>query len=176
MKTSVLITGPESSCTRMVTQIVCSMRFIGSSGHLQVLDKYIGKSPIVSAEYVYRQSVPHGGRLPDYKKIRKYFKNNNMDLRTIVVLRNHIPNMISKVERGHTENKNVNKKLSDEISYIFKNSIYIEPFIVLSASALMLDVDSGIFEIERFLEKKFTGKKSFIFNSDKKRYEDVHGS
>lgn len=93
-----IVTGPESSGTRLATQILLSAGCFGDAGHEQRLDDpnfQVGPD----ADVVLRRSYPHRGEALDIKKIQRRFHC----WKTVVVVttRDWDCNALSQVAQGH---------------------------------------------------------------------------
>jgi len=168
----VLVTGPESSGTKLIARLLVENGYIGSYDHHQTLVQMFKKKSKLSSEcdYVYRQSVPHGSRLPNYYEIINWALDCNLHHKTIITFRNVTPCLQSKVNRGHNKTLPDNDLLMGQYEHIASNLPMLRPFIFVSTSFLTFAPERTLKEISGFLQ---TGLKAvdFIYDMDEKHYQ-----
>ncbi len=166
-KNFILVTGPESSGTRLITRILIEMGYKGEYSHEQTLDdSFKNNSPLHDSKIVFRRSVPHANEYPNYIGIRKWAIDNEYSFKTIIIVRNYIPCIISKINRKHLGLSNY-ETLTEQYSFIFENIPYLFPFLLLSTSLLTTRPKRGLMEISSFLSENIP-KINFIYDMDKK--------
>ena len=99
VKRAYLVTGPESSGTRLMTRALIAAGCFGDAGHEQRLDGGIpdGTSPIV-----WRRSVPHKQRYPDLTRLVERLRTHEYVVQAVVTTRDWHAMLRSQVALGHT--------------------------------------------------------------------------
>lgn len=99
----ILVLGPESSGTRVVTRMCVEAGCIGDWGHKQRWDK---EDPEDGVDLlVYRQSFPHGGETPDVSAICARFFKLGFGVHPVVVVRDWRATVYSQVAAGHSKSE-----------------------------------------------------------------------
>ena len=98
MKKAYLIFGPESSGTRMLTQIMIASGCIGDPDHRQRWDQ---KLPETEPLIVWRRSLPHGGKMPNIQHMVDGLRANGYEVSALVILRDIHACASAQVRRGH---------------------------------------------------------------------------
>ncbi len=170
MKQFVLVTGPESSGTKLLTRILIEMGYIGQNTHGQLLDRFFEqKLPLDNKyDFVFRRSVPHATEYVDYEDIKNWAIDNQFQFKTIITLRNYIPCLKSKKYAEHPEPA-TQQTLTKQLSYIFNHSYILRPFLVIPTSFLTYAPERSLTEISSFLNKKIP-KINFLYDMDYKHY------
>ena len=75
MRTAFIVVGPESSCTRMVKELLIDAGCFGDKTNQQQLDKAI---PDNEKLMVFHRSVPHGNQYPSLENIERRFKKGGI--------------------------------------------------------------------------------------------------
>lgn len=99
----ILVLGPESSGTRVVTRMCVEAGCIGDWGHKQRWDKEDPEDGIDLL--VYRQSFPHGGETPDVSEICSRFFKLGYGVRPVVIMRDWRSTVQSQVAAGHSKSE-----------------------------------------------------------------------
>ena len=101
MKRAILVLGPESSGTRLVTRMLVEAGCKGNADHYQWFDDHeFEGSPVV-----WRRSFPHGKRWPDLARMQGRLAEAGYSTSAIVVVREHHSNVQSSVYRGRTPDR-----------------------------------------------------------------------
>ncbi len=170
-KQGVLVTGPESSGTKLVTRLLMDMGFIGSYDHEQFLDeKYKKKTNLIHNDYVFRRSVPHALKYPDYVDIKNWFIDNKLEFKTIITVRNFTPCIQSKIKNKHNPTNITTEVLQEQIHFIFTFCPILKPFLIVDTSALTFNPGRNLKEICSFLNKPLI-RPQYIYDMDKPYYE-----
>lgn len=96
-KRAVIVVGPESSGTRLVTGIFTKAGFAGSDGHDQPWDHKDPDGRLV----VYRQSIPHNHQWPDFEALAGRFRRLGYEVAFVATDRDDAAMMASQVNAGH---------------------------------------------------------------------------
>ena len=174
----VLVTGPESSGTKLITRILIEMGYKGEYTHEQTLDKLVDNNVPLKLNnnpkdhYVLRRSVPHYKikQFPDYAEIKDWAISNKLKFKTIITFRNAVPCLLSKVLRKHNEALPDYTLLMDQFTYIAENIYMLRPFLVVSTSFLTVSPQRSLFEIANFLQKDILTQIDCIYDMDEKHY------
>jgi len=166
MRTAFIVIGPESSCTRLVKHLLIDAGCYGDKTNQQRLDKAI---PDNEKLMVFHQSIPHGNTYPNLEAIEKRFKRAGIETKWIVVLRDMVPTILSKVKRGHQPNsKNAFKALQEEIYYIFASMRIFKPdYYLVNASNIIFSLEG----LEHFCGLELDIHT--ITNEDRKHYKNI---
>lgn len=118
MKRAFIVVGPESSGTRMLTEIFVRSGCDGVSDHVQEFDT---NPPLEQKNIVWRRSVPHGGvKNPDIDYMFDYLKNKNYNVTFIVINRDIFCTVKSQVKNEHTKTESESiKNIQDSFLFIF---------------------------------------------------------
>lgn len=100
MSRAFLVLGPESSGTRMWTQMLVLAGFEGQSGHLQDFDRVLPHAS-GSPQIVWRRSVPHDHQWPPIAEMAKRLRKNGYQVEALVLSRDHCAMAASQVEAPH---------------------------------------------------------------------------
>lgn len=96
---AVLVLGPESSGTRLMTRILIAAGCHGQDGHHQEWDRALpedGRAPIV-----WRRSFPHGGQWPDIVAMSHQLRQRGYVVKAVVLAREPQALERSQVAAGH---------------------------------------------------------------------------
>lgn len=131
-----LVLGPESSGTRLVTEVLINAGCIGSSDHIQPFDtnNFNGQSPIV-----WRRSIPHNAEWLNLKPILD--KLSGYQVTAVVVVRDWWYVAQSQLANGHAQSIE-DAYLNLQNSYCtlsFQLRWYKIPFIVVTYESLILN-------------------------------------
>lgn len=96
-KRAILVLGPESSGTRMMTKVLIAAGCDGDGDAVQRWDDIIPTGELI----VWRRSVPHAGRWPDIAQMVKALRAAEYDVSAIVTSRAWWPMAQSQVRRRH---------------------------------------------------------------------------
>jgi hypothetical protein len=97
---AILVTGGESTGTRLMTKILCSMGYYGDSGHEQRLDDVIPQYPAI----VWRRSVPHARQFPPLAQMARTLRGMGYEVSALVMMRDWHCAAKSQVQAGHVAN------------------------------------------------------------------------
>ena len=100
-KRAVLVVGPESSGTRLITNILVRAGHVGSAEHGQRLD---WSTPTGQTPIVWRRSLPHMKVWPDLGEMMRYLRMLDYVIRVVTVDRNDGPMEIAQA-RDHVKNR-----------------------------------------------------------------------
>ena len=168
----VLVTGPESSGTKLTTRILIEMGYTGEYTDSQPLVKLFSNNVPLNSKnnYVFRQSVPHATKFPDYAEIKDWAISSKLKFKTIITFRNAVPCLLSKVLRKHNETLPDYTLLMDQFTYVAENIYMLRPFLFISTSFLTLQPERSLFEIANFLQKDRLTQLNCIYDMDEKHY------
>ena len=117
-----VIMGPESSGTRILTQILISAGCIGDGGHEQKFDDAIPPPSAVDAPIVWRRSVPHheGEQMPVLDEMVEQL--DGYDITVLITTRSLYP--VAKSQMRHRETienlKVAYERIQNGYRHIFK--------------------------------------------------------
>lgn len=94
---AILVTGGESTGTRLMTKILCSMGYYGDSGHEQRLDDVIPQYPAI----VWRRSIPHARQFPPLAQMATTLRDMGYTVSALVMTRDWYCAAKSQVIAGH---------------------------------------------------------------------------
>ena len=94
--------GPESSGTRLTTEILIAAGCYGDSGHAQRLDRDID-SAVPDVPWVWRRSFPHGGMFYDPQALIFSYRLCNRVVKLIVMTRDQGAMVRSQMAAGHVQ-------------------------------------------------------------------------
>jgi hypothetical protein len=97
---AILVTGGESTGTRLMTKILISMGYYGDSGHEQRLDQVIPQYPAI----VWRRSVPHARQFPPLAQMATTLRGLGYEVSALVMMRDWHCAAKSQVQAGHVAN------------------------------------------------------------------------
>lgn len=100
VKRAVLVLGPESSGTRLVTRILIEAGCAGSDNHVQPFD---WTPPNDESPIVWRRSLPHMKRWLDLGEMTRYLRTLGYMVSAVITDRKTQP-MIQAQARDHTKN------------------------------------------------------------------------
>ncbi len=100
MKRSCLVCGPESSGTRLMTQILIAAGCDGDGGHGQRWDTRDPGSDVI----VWRRSFPHAQQWPSIPKMADRMRGLGYEVTVVVTTRDWYPMCRSQVKAGHVGN------------------------------------------------------------------------
>lgn len=95
-KRAFLVLGPESSGTRLATQILLAAGCTGSAEHYQPLDRHPAEGDLV----VWRRSVPHAGEPLDLGRLLA--KLHGYQVQVVVTVRDPVATRRSQIANGHS--------------------------------------------------------------------------
>lgn len=96
------VLGPESSGTRMMTEILVRAGCFGDYGHKQRLDGDLSAIESLSMDVVFRRSLPYAGRWPNLHKIWRVARRCGYRVYVVVMSRDWNAMAQSQVRVGHT--------------------------------------------------------------------------
>lgn len=94
---AILVTGGESTGTRLMTRILCHMGFYGDDGHEQRLDSVIPQYPAI----VWRRSVPHARQFPPLAEMAGQLSSMGYEVSALVMTRDWYAASKSQISAGH---------------------------------------------------------------------------
>jgi len=100
---AVLVLGPESSGTRLVTRIFLAAGYWGDGDHAQRLEN--GETPPPSRNIVWRKSYPHGENWPNAVELARDLRDKGFEVHAVVVMRDSYCCTRSQRARGHSNDK-----------------------------------------------------------------------
>lgn len=117
-----IVMGPESTGTRVLTQILISAGCVGDGGHEQRFDEYIPPPGEVGSDIVWRRSVPHfkSEEMPYLKDMEN--KLNGYNIKVLITSRSIYPTARSQMRhRSYLENlKQAYERINEGYSHIFR--------------------------------------------------------
>lgn len=102
-KTAILVYGPESTATRLVTRILVASGCYGDGTHGQRLDTNIPDDEKIIA---WRRSFPHARRWPDIDAMVERLQGKDYNIFAYVTMRDWYPMAKSQVGRGYAQSVN----------------------------------------------------------------------
>ena len=127
MSKAILVFGPESSGTRVMTRLFINSGFYGQDNHSQNVDahldavklpQFIEKNDIQNI--VFRRSIPHGGGHPDLSFLFSLFNMYFDDTRVVVTMRSFPTSALSQLNKMHSGDiDGAYKKIADAYLRIF---------------------------------------------------------
>ena len=152
---AIIVIGPESSGTRMVTRLLLEKGCLGDAEHNQHWDKnpitHVNKTK--NKPVVWRKSVPHGRKWPDMLEMKSKLENaGHAEITVVVILRDWYPQIKSmsekhlfhvKEDRSEANLMNVATAQTQEaVLHIFKEiekAGFQKDFLVVSYEAFIFD-------------------------------------
>lgn len=137
---AIFVTGPESSGTRLMTRLFMEVGCFGDDTHKQQLDKFYKQPNSVhwpTNDVVFRRSVPHDGKWYSPIEIARCFEKRGFEFLTVITIREHFANILSKVENNHSRKETAEEDMQKQISFIlqaYHSTPY--PFCIVSTSLL----------------------------------------
>jgi hypothetical protein len=116
-----IVMGPESTGTRVLTQILISAGCVGDGGHKQRFDEHIPSPEEVGSDIVWRRSVPHFNAedMPTIKSMESRLEG--YDVKILITSRSLYP--AAKSQMNHRDHLSSLEQAYDRInegySYIF---------------------------------------------------------
>ncbi len=170
-KYGVLVTGPESSGTKLVTRLLIDSGYSGSYFDEQPFDDYFNNEQLLPyMNCVFRRSIPHAQVNPDYQKIKYWINQSNLHLKTIITVRNYIPCLKSKIKRKHNTDDVTDEVLMDQFIYLGKWLEHLKPFLIINTSYLTTNSERTLIEIEQFLHTEII-RPFYIYDMDNTHYQ-----
>lgn len=130
---AVIVCGPEASGTKMLTECFCRCGFMGSWDHDQPFDD-LNFAKAVPNNLVFRQSFPHGKRIPDLSLINQRLITCGYAVKVAVIIRDKDCCSLSQVRATHSPDRITAKaKIEDALMTIFVQlaKIGVNPHVVL---------------------------------------------
>ncbi len=143
-KKAFIVIGPESSGTRVMTEIFIKSGCSGDFGHQQYFDE---TPPSSEKLVVWRRSIPHAKvKEPDIKKMYNKLVEEKYDVTVIVTTRDMSCMIKSQINAPHilSEEEGI-KNISDAYLFIFSliNELKVKYYVV-SYESLILHQESTI--------------------------------
>lgn len=128
MRRAYIVTGPESSGTRLMTRIM-------STGDTQRDDQMITGADSIAIH----RSVPHGGNNPDLAGMVNRLRGKGYDVRAVVMIRDPFATVQSHLRIGHSRSYDeAHKRISDALTFIFLQFAHTRtPVLAMSYEALV---------------------------------------
>lgn len=166
MRLAFIVIGPASSCTRMVKELLIDAGCYGDKTNQQTLDNTI---PDDWDLMVFHRSVPHGRYYPSLREIERRFNRAGIRTKWIVVLRDWIPTIRSKMKRNHQFNLNsALVAVQEETYYIFAHMREFKPdYFLVNASNLKQSIEG----LKAFCKLPLDETK--IRDEDSKHYQNL---
>lgn len=161
-----LVLGPESTGTRLMTQILISAGCQGDAGHFQKFDEYIPEvTPIV-----WRRSYPHFGNWPNLFVMLEELAN--YECHAIVTVRHPHATERSQVANKHVKTTKIAREnVSKAYQRIFMSlSTSGTPFTVIPFESLMLHPAQSQYALFEMLG--LSGQPLAIRDENRKHYAD----
>lgn len=147
MNRAILVLGPESSGTRLVTRILINAGCAGSSEHFQPIDYSYRpdrsqpdyRALLVDPLLVWRRSVPHNGQPLDLGRMKSILLGYKID--AVVVQRDMYCVVESQVKNKLATNRTVARERYDRAyRFIFEQLIAMDiPMYLLSFESLIME-------------------------------------
>lgn len=137
---ALLVYGPESTGTRLLTRILIAAGCYGDGTHGQRLDTHI---PDDEPYIAWRRSFPHARRWPDIERMANRLREKDYHIITYVTMRDWYPAAMSQMRRGYASDvKQSLANMQNAYALIFSklNKLNI-PCIVFSYDALVSHPD-----------------------------------
>jgi hypothetical protein len=172
MINAILIIGPESSGTRMLTRMFYESGWFGDYDHGQRLDTVIRQEESFrilrgADKFVIRRSVPHKKEYPDVEFINNLVADAGFELLWLIAKRDPMCNAKSKVRQGHQTNlKSAILAVQSELDFIEISEQYMTRFKYVDVSGVMKDP----YLIENYIGSIKLSDKAFevIYDAEKK--------
>ncbi len=130
-----LVLGPESSGTRMMTQILMATGCAGDGDHDQRWDSVL---PDGETSVVWRRSVPHGGQWPPLDLMVKRLRERSYEVYGVVMSRDWTAMMRSQVEHWEHTRESAIKNIRMAYPYIFSSLLKFQvPYVMVNYESLM---------------------------------------
>ena len=140
---AILIIGPESSGTRMLTRMFYESGWFGDYDHGQRLDAVILQEESFrilrgADKFVIRRSVPHRKEYPDIEFINNLVVDAGFNPLWLIAKRDPFCNAKSKVRQGHQPNlKSATWAVQAELEFIKLHEQYMSKFKYVDVSGVM---------------------------------------
>lgn len=130
-----LVLGPESSGTRMMTEILIAAGCIGDAGHEQRFDE---KQPAGESPIVWRRSVPHAGEWPSIDLMIHRLQQSGYEVFAVVTMRDWTAMARSQVEHWNHTFESAIENIRGAYPYIFASLLKFRvPYIMTSYEGLV---------------------------------------
>lgn len=148
---AILVLGPESSGTRLVTRILIKAGCLGSDEHIQKWDDAEFPSP--EHPIVFRRSVPHGGKWPDIQQYIEQLRQKGYYVQAVVTARDWHAACKSQMHHHHVKNEDEGyKNLKNVYPYVFKTLDHFQvPYIMINYESIIAN-HLSINETLKFLQ------------------------
>ncbi|KKN84449.1 hypothetical protein LCGC14_0289110 [marine sediment metagenome] len=128
-----LVLGPESSGTRMMTEILIAAGCVGDPGHDQHFDQEFPTEETI----VWRRSVPHGGEWPPLDLMIHRLKQSGYAVFAVVTMRDWTAMARSQVEHWNHSFDSAINNIRTAYPYIFSSMLKFQvPYIMTSYESL----------------------------------------
>lgn len=135
----IVVTGMESSGTRLATKMLISMGCEGDSEHIQIWDRE-SPDPERNKLIVLRRSIPHGGK---YNLATTIYNMQNIGYQIIVinVIRDWFPMIMSSIKNKHVNfAKDKLAQMPKYLLELYKLDVPIYPITYLGIGAGQLNI------------------------------------
>lgn len=142
MKTCLFVFGPESSGTRLVTEMCIAGGAAGEHHHVQTWDSYDPDKDYI----VWRRSFPHAKEWPDVRIMNQRMLNLGYSTKALITTRSWYPSIPSQISMRHTgsvaeSRDNLKKALFYILDSVQQAKIDFE---IISYESLICDKDQTI--------------------------------
>jgi hypothetical protein len=148
MKRAVLVVGPESSGTRLWTEIVCGMGYAGGWGHQQQWDAEI---PLTKERIVHRRSLPHDGEWPDMEALLERWTSAGFEVWWLVCCRDWHAMTHSQVGQHVPDLATADKNCRDAYTEIMGSMDCRGPWRMVTYESLIVNSDQVIKSLAEWL-------------------------
>lgn len=147
MSRAIIVVGPESSGTKLITELFVSAGCLGDYTHEQRFDEKFDKNINTDwpdQDIVFRRSIPHAKVWNKPIDLVQRFENIGYNPLLVVTFREFVPNIFSKINNDHSDEKNAYSDLLYQLRFIFHSLSMIDNFYMLSTSYLFKEPLSSI--------------------------------
>ncbi len=151
-----LVLGPESSGTRMMTELLLAAGCIGDAGHTQRFDR---AWPTEESPIVWRRSVPHAGEWPPIELLIHHLRSAGYEVYAVVTMRDWTAMARSQVEHwGHSFESAISNirmaypyifsaLLKFQVSYIMTSYESLKEYGPQQALFSLIDLTAPVFNV-----------------------------
>ena len=175
MKSAVLVFGPESSGTRLVTRALINLGCLGDGDHKQSFDTVIPKA--INKHIVWRRSVPHSNKWPDPEVMCNAVRVAGYRPVFVITTREWLAMAKSQVQHGHAKDQPTALSRIRLAFRLLGNSCFnLAPFIVVNYESLILDSQVTMSTVSSVLGLDLptdSVQLETVVNNNSKHYKDV---
>lgn len=150
MSRAIIVVGPESSGTKLITELFVKAGCLGDYTHEQRFDKKFENNIDTdwpNQDIVFRRSIPHAKVWNKPIDLIQRFKNIGYNPLLVVTFREFIPNAFSKINNNHSDKNDAYSDLICQLRFIFHSLSMIDNFYMLSTSHLFKEPAFSIQDI-----------------------------